>query len=191
MSTTTQKTRRSTAPFLIRRVDAITRMEKNKAIIEKYKALSTQVERFDYDRWAENNREYLLNLIPTVSNIDISTNMERGYQYRNSSDGMGPGTVSFTIQSRDIPTWPTKPKGSPVSKEALQIIQEWVKEENAGQYGRGKSLGSKYDRMSAMIELLKISDEQYVDAKFYEDIQIFVTDLENKLVTATNTAVED
>lgn len=190
MSTTTPRTRRSSAPFLIRRVDAISRMEKNKAIIEKYKALSTQVERFDYDRWAESNREYLLSLIPTVSSIDISTNIDR-YHYRNNGDGMGPGTVSFTIQSRDIPNWPMKPKGSPVSKEALQIIQEWVKEENAGQYGRGKSLGSKYDRMSAMIELLKISDEQYVDAKFYEDIQVFVTDLENKLVTATNTAVED
>jgi hypothetical protein len=117
MSTTTQRTRRSTAPFLIRRVDAITRMEKNKAIIEKYKALSTQVERFDYDRWAESNREYLLSLIPTISSIDINTNIDR-YHYRNNGDGMGPGTVSFTIQSRDIPTWPMKPKGSPVSKEA-------------------------------------------------------------------------
>lgn len=189
MSTTTQRTRRSAAPFLIRRVDAITRMEKNKAIIEKYKSLSTQVERFDYDRWAQNNREYLLSLIPTISEVEISSSV--GRYYHSNGDGMGPGTVTFTIHSRDIPNWPMKPKGSPVSKEALQIIQEWVKEENAGQYGRGKSLGSKYDRMSAMIELLKISDEQYVDAKFYEDIQIFVTDLENKLVTATNTAVED
>jgi len=157
-------------------------MEKNKAIIEKYKALSTQVERFDYDRWAQSNREYLLSLIPTISSIDINTNIDR-YHYRNNGDGMGPGTVSFTIQSRDIPTWPMKPKGSPVSKEALQIIQEWALN-NLETEDMDKIL-------TASNTMLKISDEQYVDAKFYEDIQIFVTDLENKLVTATNTAVED
>ena len=183
MSTTTPKPRRSTAPFLIRRVDAITRMEKNKALIDKYRALGSQVERFDYDRWALDNKEYLLSLIGKVP-VSIDTNTNRSYY--SGETGMSHGEVTITIRSQDIPEWPLKPKNSPLPKEALAIVNEWVKSENAGQYGRGKSIGSRYDRMAAMIELLKISDEQYIDAKFYDEIQLFVTDIENKLVVATN-----
>jgi len=185
MTTTTTKPRRSAAPFLIRRTDAVARMEKNKATIEKYKALSSQVERFDYDQWAQNNKEYLLDLVSKVP-VSVDTNIDR-YSYRNDS-GMGPGQLHIIIQSRDIPAWPLRPTGSPISKEALQVINEWVKEENAGQYGRGKSIGSKYDRLCGMLELLKFSDEAYVDAKFYDEIQVFVTDIEAKLVSATNTS---
>lgn len=186
-STTTSKPRRSTAPFLIRRADAITRMEKNKALIDKYRALGSQVERFDYDRWANENKEHILSLVNTVP-VSIDTRTDRNYY--SGETGMSHGYVTITIRSQDIAAWPLKPKNSPLPKEALAIVNEWVKSENAGQYGRGKSIGSRYDRMSAMIELLKISDEAYIDAKFYDEIQVFVTDIESKLVSATNTAEE-
>lgn len=177
MSTTTTK-RKTAAPFLVRRIEAINRMEKNVRLIEKYKQLNANTESFDYDDWAEENKEMILGLIGKVPvEIDATVN---GYR-----DSMGPGRVTIAIDSRFIPEWPLKPTNPEITKEAISLVNDWTRDESNM---RGRALGSKYSRMVSLIELMKMSDEQYVDAKFYDELSVFLVDLEAKL-PATNTGV--
>lgn len=174
--TSTTKPRKTAAPFLVRRAEAIARMQKNAQLIEKYKQLNADTESFDYDEWAEKNKTAILNLVTQVP-VDIDA---RVTGYRNS---MGPGHVTITLDSKFIPGWPLKPDNPQVTKETIALVNDWCREESNG---RGKALGSKYSRMVSLIELMKLSDEQYVDAKFYDELSVFLVDLESKLA-ATNT----
>jgi hypothetical protein len=128
----------------------------------------------ELETWVAENWEYIADFISKSQNI-VSIDVPYGTK-------PGSEVLDLRIKANNIPNWPN---GGYIDNEVLGNFVNSCFQERRNY--RGNSSPSKYHKICEFINLFSLSDENYIDAKFYDDLPEYVIDYETEYNRISNT----
>jgi len=185
----TAKSKLTTSPFMIRRVDVLAKLNKNKKWLEDgYKSTQTLREGRsvtrngqlvgmncdDAKKWLSSN---WANVQVAFSNLKSSDAQLNYYTDYSDPDAV----ISFNLQMSEIPGFDSVQENPDVKltnlNEAINPCFQQITD------NRGNSKPSRYQQICGYATMLESNQDEWVDANLYANINNLITDFEQQFNT--------
>lgn len=169
------------SPFLVRRIEVLKKLQTNKQWLEESFKKVKEYERkeetqgfslAEADRWVEENRDAVLEHMKDPDNTTFNNHWSQDYSEN--------GRFNIIIDLKNIPSFPFHNKER---KENLSIkkLSEAIKSAFISTTtSHGKTIPSRYQAINQYIILFEGSTDEFIDAKFYDEVPTLLPNLEEQ-----------
>ena len=174
--------KKTDSPFLVRRIEVLKKLQTNKQWLEesfkKVKEAESEPETItlskdEAEEWVTQNLDTVLDFAKDLKNIEFSNHW--------SQDFAKDGRFTFFCDLKKLPSFPRFEPKEEKEKLALKKLSCAVKSAFISTTtSHGKVIPSRYQSITQYIILFENSTEEFIDAKFYDDVPTLLPNFEEQ-----------